>query len=96
MNTKVRTVLLACVVVAVAVVASFAVATSEEPASTDAVAADRCCFTNPRYSGVCEVAPGEGESCSSILGYLNNPNSSGKAYCGGTAVRGGWSLVACE
>ncbi len=96
MNAKVRLSLLACCVLAVAVVATFAVATSEDASSSDAVAADRCCFTNPRYSGVCEVAPGEGETCSSILGYLNNPNSSGKAYCGGTAVRGGWSQVACE
>jgi hypothetical protein len=96
MSAKVRMVLLACVVVAVAIVASLAVATSEVAVSTDAVAAEKCCFTNPRYSGVCEVTPGEGETCSSILGYLNNPNSSGKAYCGGTAVRGGWSQVACE
>ena len=55
-----------------------------------------CCFTNPRYTGVCQVTPGEGESCSSILGYLNNPNSVGKSYCGGTTVRGGWSQVTCE
>lgn len=96
MSAKVRVVLLVCGVVAVAVVASLAVATSQTSVSTDAVAAEKCCFTNPRYSGVCEVTPGEGETCSSILGYLNNPNSSGKAYCGGTAVRGGWSQVACE
>ena len=96
MNAKVRLSLLACVVLVGALAASFAVATAEDPVSTDAVAAEKCCFTNPRYSGVCEVTPGEGETCSSILGYLNNPNSSGKAYCGGTAVRGGWSQVACE
>lgn len=96
MNTKVRLILLVCVVLAGALAASFAVATSEQPASADAVATDPCCFENPRYSGVCEVTPAEGESCSSILGYLNNPNSVGKAYCGGTAVRGGWSQTACE
>jgi len=55
-----------------------------------------CCFENPRYSGTCQVTPGEGESCSSILGYLNNPNSVGKSYCGNTKVRGGWSQVSCE
>ena len=57
---------------------------------------ERCCFNNPRYTGTCEVTPGEGETCGSILGYLNNPNSVGKAYCGGTKVRGGWSQVQCE
>ena len=55
-----------------------------------------CCFENPRFSGTCEVTPGEDESCSSILGYLNNPNSVGKMYCGNTKVRGGWTQVSCE
>jgi hypothetical protein len=55
-----------------------------------------CCFTNPRYSGVCAVEPGEGESCRSILDYLNNPQSQGKTYCGNTNVRGGWTQVTCE
>lgn len=59
-------------------------------------ASEACCFTNPRYTGVCTVVPGEDESCPSILAYLNNPNSSGKAYCGGTTIRGGWQQVACE
>jgi hypothetical protein len=63
---------------------------------TAAAEQGKCCFTNPRYTGVCEVTPGEGESCSSILAYLNNPNSTGKAYCGGTAIRGGWQQVSCE
>ena len=55
-----------------------------------------CCFTNPRYSGTCAVQPGEGESCQSILDYLNNPNSQGKTYCDNTNVRGGWKLTACQ
>ena len=55
-----------------------------------------CCFTNPRYSGVCQVVPGEGESCSSILAYLNNQNSVGKSYCGSTTIRGGWAQVECQ
>ena len=55
-----------------------------------------CCFENPRYSGTCEVTPGEDESCGSILGYLNNPNSVGRTYCGNTKVRGGWTQVSCE
>ena len=59
-------------------------------------ARDRCCFTNSRYAGVCVVQPGEGETCGSILDYLNNPASSGKSYCGFTDIRGGWEEVSCE
>ena len=55
-----------------------------------------CCFKNPRFSGTCQVTPGPEESCGSILGYLNNPNSVGKAYCGNTKVRGGWTQASCE
>ena len=55
----------------------------------------RCCFTNPAYSGICEVTPAEGETCQSILDYLNAPNSSGRSYCGGTQIRGGWALSSC-
>ena len=55
-----------------------------------------CCFENPRFSGTCQVTPGPEESCGDILAYLNNPNSVGKAYCGNTKVRGGWSQVSCE
>lgn len=54
-----------------------------------------CCFSNPRYTGVCEVNPGPDESCGGILAYLNNPNSMGKGYCGNTDIRGGWSEVSC-
>jgi len=67
----------------------------EETTST-AVQQSACCFENPRYSGTCEVTPGEDETCGSILSYLNNPNSMGKGYCGNTNIRGGWSQVACE
>jgi hypothetical protein len=56
----------------------------------------RCCFTNQAYSGVCEVTPAKGETCADILAYLNNPQSSGKSYCGGTNVRGGWQSVTCK
>ena len=66
-----------------------------EDAST-AVGQAPCCFENPRFSGTCQVTPGEDESCSSILGYLNNPNSVGKTYCGNTKVRGGWTQGSCE
>ena len=69
-------------------------------AETDETAAatqqGACCFENPRFSGTCQVTPGPEESCGSILGYLNNPNSVGKSYCGNTKVRGGWSSVSCE
>lgn len=57
---------------------------------------EKCCFTNPRYTGVCVVTPAEDESCSSILAYLNNPNSVGKPYCGGTSIRGGWAQLECK
>ena len=59
-------------------------------------AKEPCCFTNPRYTGVCQVMPADDESCGSILAYLNNPNSSGESYCGGTSIRGGWQQASCE
>ena len=55
-----------------------------------------CCFENPRFSGTCQVTPSPEETCGDILGYLNNPNSVGKNYCGNTKVRGGWTSVSCE
>lgn len=55
----------------------------------------KCCFTNPAYTGVCQVMPQEGETCKSILDYLNAPNSVGKSYCGETNVRGGWQQTSC-
>jgi len=55
-----------------------------------------CCFENPRYVGVCQVEPAKDETCSSILEYLNNPQSAGRPYCNSTAVRGGWKIVPCE
>jgi len=55
-----------------------------------------CCFTNPQYSGVCSVDPGEGETCTTILDYLNNPQSQGKTYCGNTSIRGGWKESDCQ
>ena len=57
--------------------------------------APACCFTNPRHTGVCEVNPAEGETCASILAYLNDTQSVGKAYCGNTAVRRGWAEATC-
>lgn len=59
-------------------------------------AVEPCCFSNQRYSGVCQVAPAENETCSSILAYLNTPNSTGKGYCAGTDIRGGWVQVDCR
>jgi hypothetical protein len=56
----------------------------------------KCCFTNPGYAGTCEVVPAKDETCASILGYLNNPLSQGKGYCGNTTIRGGWQSVVCE
>jgi hypothetical protein len=54
-----------------------------------------CCYTNPSYSGTCEVAPTGDETCASILEYLNHPNSTGKLYCAATEIRGGWKPAAC-
>ena len=55
-----------------------------------------CCFVRTGYQGACVVQPGKGETCKSILHYLNSPRTTGKTYCGGTILRGGWSLVDCE
>ena len=79
---------------AAAVAFTFGTVSASDPVAVSG--ADPCCFTNPRFTGVCSVTPGEDETCASILAYLNNPNSTGKAYCGGTTVRGGWTQVACE
>ncbi len=87
---KITTVLTA--VFCLAAPAAFA----DDGVETSTIQTTPCCFENPRYSGTCEVTPGEDESCGSILGYLNNPNSVGKNYCGNTKVRGGWSQVTCE
>lgn len=65
------------------------------PASAFAAAA-HCCFTNPRFVGTCDVEPSSDETCSSILAYLNNPQSQGKTYCGSTSIRGDWKSVACQ
>lgn len=67
-----------------------------QPAPMAAQAKDPCCFTNPRYTGVCKVVPVEDETCSDILAYLNNQNSVGKSYCGNTTIRGGWAQADCD
>lgn len=54
---------------------------------------DRCRYTNPQYAGACVVERAKGETCASILAYLNDPRSQGKSYCGNTSVRGGWIRV---
>jgi hypothetical protein len=56
----------------------------------------RCCLTNFRYSGICEVTVGTGESCGDVLSYLNNFQSAGRQYCGNSIIRGGWTLVRCD
>ena len=85
------------VLVVAAVAGSIAAATARHTAAgVTAEATGPCCFTNPRDTGVCQVTPAEDESCGSILAYLNNPSSSGKGYCGGTSIRGGWQEVSCE
>ena len=60
-----------------------------------AQAQDACCFNNFRFAGGCQVRPTGGESCASILAYLNSYDGVGREYCGNTTVRGGWSQVSC-
>ena len=55
-----------------------------------------CCYHHERVQGLCQVTPVQEETCESILEYLNSPGTSGKTYCGGTKVRGGWTSVDCE
>jgi hypothetical protein len=55
-----------------------------------------CCYTNPRYAGVCVVRPVADETCGTILAYLNDVNSVGKTYCNTTDVRGGWEWILCD
>lgn len=71
------------------------------PLACAAQAADKdprphCCFTNARYVGTCEIEPAKDETCTTILDYLNNPQSQGKSYCSNTTIRGGWQQVPCE
>jgi hypothetical protein len=65
-------------------------------ASPTADAPRQCCFTNERFAGVCEVVPEPNVTCADILAYLNNPNATGKTYCGTTDIRGGWMPVECS
>ena len=58
--------------------------------------AGRCCLSNFRYSGICEVSVGSGESCGDVLSYLNNFQSAGRQYCGNSIIRGGWTLTRCD
>ena len=81
---------------AIALVLTCGAALAADEPTSSATLNGSCCFENPRFSGTCKVTPGPDETCSSILGYLNNPNSVGKAYCGNTKVRGGWTQVSCE
>ncbi len=69
-------------------------AASAKAAATEAK--PPCCFSNPSYSGTCQVIPGDDETCATILSYLNTPLSTGKSYCSSTDIRGGWQEVTCE
>ena len=66
------------------------------PRPSVAAAAGPCCYTNPQYAGGCTATPGAGETCASILAFLNDPRSLGKSYCDNTNVRGGWKRVKCS
>ncbi len=68
----------------------------QDPAETPEPSPAVCCFTNPGFSGVCRVTPAPGETCASILGFLNDPRATGKAYCNATDVRGNWKTIDCK
>jgi hypothetical protein len=57
---------------------------------------EECCYVNPSYSGICVVEPAPGETCASILEYLNSAGTVGKTYCDNTAIRGNWKQVQCR
>ena len=80
---------------AAAVLATVLALTAIQASRVSAAGSTTCCFTNARYSGVCEVTPEGGETCASILAYLNNAQSMGKTYCGSTNVRNGWRQARC-
>lgn len=84
------------VIALVALVVAVAPVSAATPAAETTIGNETCCFTNPRYSGICEVTTGPDESCSDVLSYLNNQASVGKSYCGNTQIRGGWAQVECE
>ncbi len=69
---------------------------AEPPATETAIGNDTCCFSNPRFSGTCQVTTGPDESCSDVVAYLNNQMSVGKTYCDNTKIRGGWAQIECE
>ncbi len=77
-------------------VVSGIVALAATGSGRSAEAPEPCCFTNDQYAGVCRVVPAKDETCASILGYLNNPASVGKAYCDSTTIRGGWAPTSCN
>jgi hypothetical protein len=64
--------------------------------SQEEQSATTCCFDHDGYAGQCKVTPAEGETCASILEYLNSPGTVGKTYCNNSKWRGGWSQVDCE
>jgi hypothetical protein len=64
-------------------------------AAVEEVKARPCCYTNPQYTGACTVQPAKGETCASILAFLNDPRSLGKSYCDNTSIRGGWVRTKC-
>jgi len=86
---------LSIVVIVTAAIAAVPAHAGEEDALT-VIGNDTCCFTNPRYTGVCKVTTGPDETCGDVLAYLNNQASAGKTYCGNTKIRGGWAQVDCD
>jgi outer membrane protein assembly factor BamB len=77
----------------------FGAAAAEPPAAAGAGERPErtpCCFSHPQFAGACEVIAGRGETCRSILAYLNNPKSVGKTYCSNTNLRGGWKSQPCR
>ncbi|MCU0303662.1 MAG: hypothetical protein MUC56_06365 [Thermoanaerobaculales bacterium] len=67
-----------------------------QQADAETTGDESCCFSNPRFAGICRVTTGPEETCADVLAYLNNPSSTGRTYCANTKIRGGWSQVACD
>ena len=69
---------------------------SKSEQNEDQSKASVCCFEHDGYQGQCKVTPAEGETCASILEYLNTAGTVGKTYCNNSKWRGGWTQVDCN
>ena len=84
-------------ILAAAVTVAAIGASAAPPAPAESPSEKRlCCVANQRFAGKCAVELGPKETCADVLAYLNNANSVGRTYCGGTDIRMGWAQVDCQ